>query len=183
MLLNFLACHRHLSSSLFFESRHSSPQKNSLFLLLWLMEISGDQDLIHFLFSGGYSPFRRGRPLWEWKLPSRDEYFHSASLSSCIDNQKNCLLLSQMARWQFIAFGMFWGKKKKKTQTKHHQKNPHFCIKNENLHKRLSNSPKGKGSNKREDTMTSLLQGIFPIYTLVTHTELLTTNKHINITL
>lgn len=56
-------------------------------------------------------------------------------------------------------------------------------MKNENLHKRLSNSLKGKGSSEREDIMTSLLQGIFPIYTLVTHIELLTTNQHINITL
>lgn len=78
---------------------------------------------------------------------------------------------------------MFCGKKPKHINQTPPKKSSFLYKKKENLLKKLRNSPKGKGSNKGENIMTSLPQGIFPIYTLVTHTELLTTNQHINLTL
>jgi len=66
----------------------------------------------------------------------------------------------------------------------HQQKSPHFFIKNENLHTGSSNSLKSnRKARKGEDIMTSLPEGFSPIYTLVTHLELLTTNQAFNITL
>lgn len=113
------------------------------------MEISRAQDLIPFFYSLMLLVPSEGGDYSENEIKSyqsRDEYCYSGSLSSCVDNQRNCLLLSQKAREQFLAFGVFCEKKPPTTKA------PHFCIKNENLHTRFSDSPKSNREAKKEKT-------------------------------
>lgn len=101
MLPNFLACHRHLYPSL---SPQKKPQQLPRGQSVLAALIDGDKwssGLIHFFYSPMLLVPSEGGDYSENEIKSyqsRDEYCHSASLSSGIDNQRNCLLLSLKAR-------------------------------------------------------------------------------------